>query len=71
VFASEALGNDTVKIVYIVPAGGIKPVRYVAAPIKASENATLAEKFVAYLLTPEAQAVLAKKGFQPAPTPAP
>jgi len=31
----------------------------------------IAEKFVAYLLTPEAQAVLAKNGFKPAPTAAP
>jgi len=71
VFASEALGNDTVKIVYTVPAGAIKPVRYVAAPIKASENAALAEKLVAYLMTPEAQAVLVENGFKPAPTAAP
>jgi len=71
VFASEALGNETVKIVYTVPAGAISPVRYVAAPIKASENATLAEKFVAYLMTPEAQAVLVENGFKPAPTAAP
>jgi len=68
VFASEALGNDSVKIVYTAPKGAIKPVRYVAAPIKASANATLAEKFVAHLLAPEAQAVLEKNGFKPAPT---
>ncbi len=69
VFASEALDNDTVKIAYTVPEGAIKPVRYVAAPIKASQNAALAEKFVAYLMTPEAQAVLVESGFKPAPAP--
>jgi len=71
VFASEALGNETVKIAYTVPEGEITPVRYVAAPIKASENAALAEKLVAYLMTPEAQAVLIENGFKPAPTAAP
>ena len=36
VFASEVTGNDAVKVVYTVPKGAIKPVRYVAAPIKAT-----------------------------------
>jgi len=71
VFASEVLGNDTVKVVYTVPSAAIGPVRYVAAPISASEKAALAERFVAYLLTPEAQAVLAQSGFRPAPTATP
>lgn len=68
VFASEVLGDDTVEIVYTIPKGAITPVRYVAAPVKGSANATLAEKFVAYLLTPEAQAVLLENGFEPVPT---
>jgi molybdate transport system substrate-binding protein len=71
VFASEALGNDTVEIVYTVPEGAVKPIRYVAAPVKASANAALAEKLVAYLLTPDAQAVLVENGFKPAPTAVP
>jgi molybdate transport system substrate-binding protein len=71
VFASEALGNDTIRVVYTIPEGAIKPVSYVAASVKSSANAPLAEKFVAYLLTPEAQAVLAENGFKPAPPAAP
>jgi molybdate transport system substrate-binding protein len=67
VFASEVTGNDAVKVVYTVPKGAIKPVRYVAAPIKATAQPDLAEKFVAYLLTPEAQKVLAANGFKSAP----
>ncbi len=67
VFASEVTGNEGVKVVYPVPKGAIKPVRYVAAPIKATAQPDLAEKFVAYLLTPEAQKVLAANGFKSAP----
>ena len=55
------------KVVYTVPKGAIKPVRYVAAPIKATTQSDLAEKFVAFLLTPEAQKVLVANGFKPAP----
>ncbi len=58
----------TSKVAFTVPAGAIKPVRYVAAPVKATTQAALAEKFVAFLLTPEAQKVLLANGFKPAPT---
>jgi molybdate transport system substrate-binding protein len=67
VFASEVTGNDSVKVVYTVPKGAIRPVRYVAAPIKATVESGLAEKFVAFLLTPGAQRVLAANGFKSAP----
>ncbi len=67
VFASEVTGNDAVKVVYTVPKGAIKPVRYVAAPIKATTQSALAEKFVAFLLTPKAQKALLVNGFKPAP----
>lgn len=67
VFASEVTGNDAVKVVFTVPKGAIKPVRYVAAPIKATAEPDLAEKFVAFLLTPEAQKVLLANGFESAP----
>lgn len=69
VFASEAHGNAAVKVVYTVPAGAIEPVRHVASPVMVSANATLGERFVAYLMTPEAQAVFIKNGFGPAATP--
>jgi molybdate transport system substrate-binding protein len=38
-------------------------VRYPAAPIAASANPQLAASFVDFLLSPKAQAVLAKYGF--------
>ena len=67
VFASEVLGNDSVTIVYTAPATAIKPVKYVAAPIKGSSQAALAEKFVAYLSDPAVQKILMDNGFKPAP----
>ena len=67
VFASEVLGNDSVKVAYTVPVAAIKPVRYVAAPIKDSSAIELADKFVAYLSDPDVQKTLIDNGFKPAP----
>jgi molybdate transport system substrate-binding protein len=68
IFGNEVVGNDAVKVVFTVPDGAIKPIKYVAAPLKASKNLDLATKFVHFLLTPEAQKVLVANGFKPAPT---
>jgi molybdate transport system substrate-binding protein len=67
-FASDAKGRTDIEIAYMVPAAEIKPIKYVAAPIKASTQQELATKWVDYLLTPEAQAALVDAGFKPAPT---
>lgn len=56
-----ALMPDKVKIALTVPTP--KPVLYPAAPLAASPNAEGAKRFVDFLLTPPAQAVLAKYGF--------
>jgi molybdate transport system substrate-binding protein len=66
-FASDAKGRTDIQIAYTVPASQIKPIKYVAAPIKASVQAALATKFIDYLLTPSVQAVLTNAGFKPAP----
>ena len=66
-FASDAKGRSDIEIAYTVPAAEIKPIRYVAAPIKASSHLDLATKFVDYLLTPEVQTALVDAGFKPAP----
>jgi len=68
IFGNEVLANKDVKVVFTVPDGAIKPIKYVAAPIKASKNLDLATKFTQFLLTPEAQTVLVANGFKPAPT---
>lgn len=66
-FASDAHGRTDIEIAYTVPADQIKPIKYVAAPIKASTQEVFAEKYVAYLLTPAVQKAFVGAGFKPAP----
>lgn len=62
VYATDAaLMPAKVKVAFAVPT--TTPIRYPAAPIAASANAEAAQRFVAFLLTPPAQAVLARYGF--------
>ena len=62
VYATDAaLMPDKVKVALTVAT--LKPVLYPAAPIAASANPAVAQKFVEFLISPQAQAVLAKYGF--------
>jgi molybdate transport system substrate-binding protein len=62
VYATDAaLMPDKVKVALTVPTA--KPILYPAAPLAAAPNAAAAAKFVDFLFTPPAQAVLAKYGF--------
>ncbi|MGE0310951.1 MAG: molybdate ABC transporter substrate-binding protein [Lautropia sp.] len=62
VYATDAaVMRDKVKVALTVPTG--EPIRYPVAPIAASANADLAARFVAFLGTPAAQAVLARRDF--------
>src|SRR5262245_53695209 len=56
-----ALMPDKVKVALVVPTP--TPILYPAAPIAASANAALANRFVEFVLSAPAQAVLAKYGF--------
>jgi molybdate transport system substrate-binding protein len=56
-----ALIPDKVKVAFAVPTKA--PVLYPAAPVLASTNAALAQRFVEYLGSAPAQAVFAKYGF--------
>jgi molybdate transport system substrate-binding protein len=67
-FASDAKGRTDLAIAYTVPAGGIKPIKYVAAPIKTSTHTALAEQFIGYLLSSDVQSALKNAGFKPAPS---
>ena len=67
-FASDAKGRTDIQIAYTVPAAEIKPIKYVAVPIKAAAQPALAEEFVTYLLSSEVQAALTDAGFRPAPS---
>jgi molybdate transport system substrate-binding protein len=62
VYATDAaLMPDKVKVALTVPTG--TPILYPIAPVATAPNAAAAQKFVAFVLSPPAQAVLAKYGF--------
>ncbi|MGC4397079.1 molybdate ABC transporter substrate-binding protein [Hydrogenophaga sp. T2] len=62
VYATDAaLMPDKVRVAFAVPTA--RPIVYPVAPVVAGPNAALGERFVAFLLTPAAQAVLARHGF--------
>jgi molybdate transport system substrate-binding protein len=62
VYATDAaLMPGKVKLAFTVPTDS--PVRYAIAPVMGSPNAANAQKFIQYLMSPPAQAVLARFGF--------
>lgn len=62
VYATDAaLMPDKVRVAFTVPT--TRPVRYPAAALKAAPNPVEAQRFVAFLLQPAAQTVLARHGF--------
>jgi molybdate transport system substrate-binding protein len=62
VYATDAaLMPDKVQVAFTVPTA--QPILYPAAPLAAAAQAAQGMKFVDFLLTPGAQAVLAKHGF--------
>ncbi|MGZ5715284.1 MAG: molybdate ABC transporter substrate-binding protein, partial [Caldimonas sp.] len=56
-----ALMPDKVRVAFAVPSD--PPVLYPVAPLVSSPNPPAARQFVAYLVSPPAQAVLARHGF--------
>lgn len=63
VYGSDAaIMKDKVKVVFTVPL--TKPVSYPIAIVARSEQQQLAQDFIAYTLTNEAQQILIKYGFQ-------
>jgi molybdate transport system substrate-binding protein len=65
VFATDAaIMPDRVKVALTVPTQ--TPVTYPIALVEGSRHAADAKAFIAYVLSPEGQAVLAKYGFKPA-----
>ncbi|MGZ5129694.1 MAG: molybdate ABC transporter substrate-binding protein [Caldimonas sp.] len=62
VYATDAaLMPDKVRVAFAVPSD--PPVLYPVAPLVSSPNPPAARQFVAYLVSPPAQAVLARHGF--------
>ena len=60
-----AVRPENVREAFPLPADSYPPVRYPAAVIAASRQVALGEAFIALLLVPEGQAVLARQGFLP------
>jgi len=65
-FASDAQGRGDLEIAYTVPDGTIKPITYAGAPVTQSTQQTLAQAYLAYLLSLEMQQAFADAGFKPA-----
>lgn len=69
VYRSEATpaerADARVRLVQVLPLP--TPIRYPAARVTDSRMAALADAFIAYLRSPEVQALLARHGFLPAP----
>jgi len=62
VYATDAaLMPDKVKVALTVPT--TRPILYPVAPLAAAPNAAAAQRFVEFLVSPAAQAVLARYGF--------
>lgn len=66
-FASDAHARDDIEIAYVVPDEQIKPIKYVGAPVTASQHQALAKAYLAYLLSADAQQAFASGGFRSAP----
>lgn len=64
VYKSDAQGSTKVKVVTVVPASSHKAITYPAAIITATKNKQVAEDFLKYLQSSDAQQVFVKFGFQ-------
>ena len=68
IFATEAAtAGDKIKIVATSEAGWHSKIAYPICIVSASENKTIAQAFVDFVMGSEGQAVLQSKGFLPAP----
>ena len=66
VFATDARGEKRVRVVAVaVPSKDHPPIRYQAVVVSGAPSPALARRFVAFLKTPAAQAILARHGFTP------
>lgn len=67
VYASDAAGVPGVDVVWSVPEESHPEIRYLLAPVAQGDDPAGAADLLAYLTSPEGQAVLARHGFLPAP----
>lgn len=64
VYKSDAQGSTKVKVVTVMPVSSYKPIAYPAAVIAATKNKQVAEDFLKYLQSSDAQQVFVKYGFK-------
>ncbi len=64
VYQSDAQGSTKVKVATVVPASSHKAIVYPAAVISATKNKQIAEDFLKYLQSSDAQKVFVKYGFK-------
>ncbi len=65
VYETDAKISDRVAIATALPASSHTPIVYPAAVIRGSQNRAGARAFLEFLVSPDAQAILAKYGFTP------
>lgn len=65
VYATDGKTTSQVRVVAVAPEDSHSPVVYPVAVLKNSKNASAAKAFLAFLLSPKAQAVFQKFGFSP------
>jgi molybdate transport system substrate-binding protein len=63
VYATDAQTSGRVRVVAVAPESSHDPIVYPAAVVKSSGNQEGARMFVAFLGSPEAKAIFAKRGF--------
>ena len=69
VFATEAaLASDKATVVATADTGWHEPITHVVGVVDSGGDKALALAFIDFLMTPEAQAILQKYGFSPAPS---
>lgn len=69
VYATDAReSGDKVVVIAIAPADSHEPIVYPAAIVANTKNRLNAERFLTFLVAPQAQAALAARGFAPAPS---
>ncbi|MBN9887953.1 molybdate ABC transporter substrate-binding protein [Salipiger abyssi] len=65
VYASDAVGQPGIRVVWEVPADSNPPIRYLIAPLAQGDDPEGGAALMRYLLSAEARRLLTEKGFLP------
>jgi molybdate transport system substrate-binding protein len=67
VYRTDAMRSGKVRVAAVAPSGTHRPIVYPAAVPTTARHPAEAERFLAFLATPEARAVFRRSGFAPPP----